>query len=223
MDDFTWSDPPTQTAFPVARAGYPIILACAFITAVLALLEMTVPALLALLITVFVVYFFRDPDRPVPSTSGVLVAPADGKVVQVESVAPNPYYDGECQKIGIFMSVFNVHVNRMPCDARVDRIRYWPGKFVAANLDKASLDNERNAIYLKAEDGRKITVVQIAGLVARRILCNIGEGNPVRRGQRFGMICFGSRVDLYLPLDTEIRVQTGDRVKAGSTIVGVLS
>lgn len=222
MDDFTWSDPPKQTAFPVARAGYPLIVACAFVTAVFALLEFTVAALLALAITVFVVYFFRDPDRPVPATAGAVVAPADGQVVQVDTLPSNPYYGSECKKIGIFMSVFNVHVNRMPCNARVERIRYWPGKFIAANRDKASLDNERNAVYLKTDDDRNITLVQVAGLVARRILCNVGEGNAVRRGQRFGMICFGSRVDLYLPVETKVQVQPGDSVKAGSTIVGVL-
>jgi len=223
MEEFHWSDPPSQTAFPVARAGYPLIVGCAFATAVLALLELTVLALLGLLITVFVVYFFRDPDRPIPGSAGVLVAPADGKVVQVETAAGRePYYDGECKKISIFMSVFNVHVNRMPCNARIERIRYWPGKFVAANRDKASLDNERNAVYLKDDDGRNITVVQIAGLVARRILCDISDGNTVRRGQRFGMICFGSRVDLYAPAEMEVQVRPGDIVRAGSTIVGVL-
>jgi len=222
MEDFQWSDPPSRTAFPVARAGYPIIAACAFATAVLALLELTVAALFGLLVSVFVVYFFRDPDRPIPSTAGALVAPADGKVVQVERIPANAYYSGECQKVSIFMSVFNVHVNRMPCDARVDRIRYWPGKFVAANRDKASLDNERNAVYLKIDEDREITVVQIAGLVARRILCDITDGQPVRRGQRFGMICFGSRVDLYAPVEMEVQVRPGDTVRAGSTIVGVL-
>lgn len=222
MDNFQWSDPPSQTAFPVARAGYPVIAACAFATAVFALLELTLPALLGLLITIFVVYFFRDPDRPIPGKAGALVSPADGKVILVEPSASNSYYEGECLKISIFMSVFNVHVNRMPCDARVERIRYWPGKFVAANRDKASLDNERNAVYLETEDGRKITAVQIAGLVARRILCDISEGNAVRRGQRFGMICFGSRVDLYVPADTEVLVRPGETVRAGSTVVGVL-
>jgi phosphatidylserine decarboxylase len=223
MQEFKWPERPSQNAFPVARPGYPFIFACAFTTAVLALLELTIPALIALLATFFTVFFFRDPDRVVPNATGVLVSPADGRIVTVASQDESPYYDGPCRKVSVFMSVFNVHVNRAPCEATIRSTAYHPGKFIAANRDKASSDNERNALFLESPLGRKVTVVQIAGLVARRIICAVQEGDSLQRGQRFGMICFGSRVDLYLPPETELRVGVGDKVKAGISIVGILS
>lgn len=222
MSDFVWPDRTSQTAFPVAKPGYPFIFASAFTTAVLALLDLTLPALLGLCVTFFIVYFFRDPDRVVPSSEGTVVSPADGKVIAVESSGPTAYYNTDCLKISIFMSVFNVHVNRIPSEGTVRGISYYPGKFVAANLDKASSDNERNAVFIEASNGKKITAVQIAGLVARRIICTVQDGDPVRRGQRFGMICFGSRVDLYLPVDATIKVKVGERVHAGASIIGNL-
>ena len=222
MNEFMWPDKPNPTAFPVARPGLPIITGCAFTTAVLALLGLTVPTLLALAITFFVVYFFRDPDRVVPNAAGKVVSPADGKVIAVETVDETPFYAAGCKKISIFMSVFNVHVNRIPYEGTVKKIAYHPGKFIAANRNKASSDNERNAIFLETEEGSHITVVQIAGLIARRIICTVESKQSVRRGQRLGMICFGSRVELFVPPDTEIGVAVGEHVKAGVTILGVL-
>jgi phosphatidylserine decarboxylase len=222
MNEFSWPDKPNPTALPVARPGLPIILGCAFTTAVLALLELTVPTLFVLVMTFFVVYFFRDPDRIVPNAAGAVVSPADGKVIAVETVDESPFYDGRCKKISIFMSVFNVHVNRIPHEGSVKKITYSPGKFIAANRNKASSDNERNAIFLETEEGSHVTVVQIAGLIARRIICTVGSGQSVRRGQRLGMICFGSRVELFVPPDTEVEVAVGEHVKAGVTIMGVL-
>jgi phosphatidylserine decarboxylase len=222
MDDFMWPDKPNLTAFPVARPGYPLILGCAFTTAVLALLGLTAATLFALAITFFVVFFFRDPDRIVPNAAGAVVSPADGKVIAVETVGETPFYEGGCQKISIFMSVFNVHVNRIPYEGTVKKIAYHPGKFIAANRNKASSDNERNAIFLETEEGSHITVVQIAGLIARRIICTLGPEQSVRRGQRLGMICFGSRVELFMPPETEVGVAVGEQVKAGVTIMGVL-
>lgn len=222
MNDFKWPERPNPTAFPVARPGLPIILGCAFTTAVLALLGLTVATLLALAVTFFVVYFFRDPDRIVPNTAGAVVSPADGKVIAVETLDASPYYDGGCRKISIFMSVFNVHVNRIPFEGTVKKVAYHPGKFIAANRDKASSDNERNAIFLETEKGSHITVVQIAGLIARRIICTVESEQSVRRGQRLGMICFGSRVELFLPPETEVEITAGEQVKAGTTIMGVL-
>jgi len=222
MDKFSWSDPPTQTAFPVAKPGYPFIFASAFVTAVFALLEVTFLALVGLIATFFIAYFFRDPDRVIPSTEGSVVAPADGKVIAVETSKDNPYYEGDCKKVSIFMSVFNVHVNRIPFEGEVKKINYYPGKFIAANRDKASSDNERNAVFIETDDGKKITAVQIAGLVARRIICKIQEGDAVVRGQRFGIICFGSRVDVYLPPDSELKVAVGDVVMAGTSVLGEL-
>ena len=222
MSDFAWSDRPSQTAFPVARPGYPFIFASAFVTSILALLGLTLWALLGLVITVFIVYFFRDPDRVIPNSTGTVVSPADGKVISVESTEETPYYDGQCTKVSIFMSVFNVHVNRIPYEGTVRSINYFPGKFIAANRDKASSDNERNAVFIETEQGSKITAVQIAGLVARRIICRLQDGDDVRRGQRMGMICFGSRVDLYVPIETALAIKVGERVSAGTSVIGTL-
>jgi phosphatidylserine decarboxylase len=222
MKEFIWPDKPNPTALPVARPGLPIILGCAFTTAVLALLGLTVPTLFVLAITFFVVYFFRDPDRIVPNAAATVVSPADGKVIAVETVDESPFYEGGCKKISVFMSVFNVHVNRIPYEGTVKKISYHPGKFIAANRNKASSDNERNAIFLETDEGCHITVVQIAGLIARRIICTVEPEQSVRRGQRLGMICFGSRVELFVPPETEIRVAVGEHVKAGVTIMGVL-
>ncbi|KPJ77076.1 MAG: phosphatidylserine decarboxylase [Deltaproteobacteria bacterium SG8_13] len=222
MSDYSWPDRPNETAFPVAKPGYPFIFAAAFATAVFALLGIVALALLGLLTTVFIVYFFRDPDRAVPSLAAAVVAPADGKVIGLETVDGGAYFDGECRKLSIFMSVFNVHVNRIPFEGVVRKVDYHPGKFVAANRDKASSDNERNALFIETQSGRPITVVQIAGLVARRIICRVAEGDAVAKGQRFGMICFGSRVDLYLPLEFDASVAVGDTVQSGTTILGEL-
>lgn len=222
MKDFAWPDRAHQTAFPVAKPGYPFIFAGAFTTAVLALLDLTMPALLGLVGTFFIVYFFRDPDRVVPNSPGTVVSPADGKVIAVEPSGTALYYSGECTKISIFMSIFNVHVNRIPYEGTIKSISYYPGKFIAANRDKASSDNERNAVFIETDTGQDITAVQIAGLIARRIICTVQGGDIVRRGQRLGLICFGSRVDLYLPVETAIAVTVGDRVKAGASVIGVL-
>ena len=222
MGQFVWSDPQRQTAFPIAAAGYPFIGAAGFVTAVFALLGLTVAALIGLVATGCICMFFRDPDRVVPNGPGVVVSPADGRVIKSETVDNTPYFDGKCRKISIFMSVLNVHVNRVPHEGRIDRISYHPGKFVSANLDKASAENEHNAVFLQTDGGHGICFVQIAGLVARRILCGIQAGDRVERGQRFGMICFGSRLDVYLPLETKISVNIGDKVQSGHSVLGVL-
>jgi phosphatidylserine decarboxylase len=220
MTQFNWSDPPSQTAFPVAKAGYPFIFASAFATAVFALLGMAFLALLGLLITGFICFFFRDPDRLIPNGEGIVVSPADGKVIKVETVDRSPFIDGTCTRISIFMSVFNVHVNRAPHEGTIRQVVYQPGKFFSANLDKASKDNEHNALQLESPTGQQVAFVQIAGLVARRIICAVQPGDSLRRGQRFGLICFGSRLDVYLPPDTDIHVTAGSRVQAGSSVLG---
>jgi len=223
MNKYSWHDPTSQSAFPIARPGYSFIGAAAFTTFVFALLGLIIPALLGLAATFFIIYFFRDPDRTVPNGDGLVVSPADGKVVAAETVENSTYYEGKCLKISVFMSLFNVHVNRMPCHGKVKKISYHPGKFVSANLDKASKENEQNAVYLKTKDGKEICTVQIAGLIARRIICKVQEGDEVGRGQRFGMICFGSRLDVYLPEDSKLNVVVGDIVKAGTTVLGELT
>jgi phosphatidylserine decarboxylase len=223
MKKFVWSDPPGQTAFPVAKAGYPFIFAAAFATAVFALLGLVVPALFGLFATLCICAFFRDPDRVIPNTEGGVVSPADGKVIFIDTVAENPYMEGPSIKISVFMTVFNVHVNRTPFTGTVTDVLYHPGKFFSANLDKASKDNEHNAVILETSRGDRLCVVQIAGLIARRIICHVKAGDSLVKGQRFGLICFGSRLDIYLPASAEPCVKIGDKVRAGTSLLGYLN
>ena len=212
-----------QKIRPVAREGYPFILGAAFATAVVAILGLYVLALFFLAVTFFVCFFFRDPERVIPEEEKAVVSPADGKVVGVSAVQESDFAAEKMLKISIFMSIFNVHVNRIPDDGRVADVIYYPGKFFSANLDKASRDNERNAVALEINRGRKLIVVQVAGLIARRIICKIRKGDRLSRGERFGMICFGSRLDVYLPPDTVPAVSVGDKVLAGTSVLGYLS
>jgi phosphatidylserine decarboxylase len=222
MRKFVWADKPASVAFPIARAGYPIIWASAFVTAIFALLGYILPTLIFLVITVFVCAFFRDPDRLIPSEQGAVVSPADGKVISIGQVDGSPFDREKWTKVSIFMSVFNVHVNRIPHDGTITDIDYYPGRFFSANLDKASEKNERNAVMLETKEGVKICFVQIAGLIARRIICGLQSRDSVLRGQRFGMICFGSRLDVYLPVDFIVEVELGKMVRAGTTVLGHL-
>ena len=223
MGNYIWSDRPSHTAFPVASAGYSFIFAAALTTFVFALLQLTVLALVSLAATFFICYFFRDPDRVIPNFDGAVVSPADGKIILAGPVENSPFFNDRGLKISIFMSVFNVHVNRIPYEGIIKTVSYHPGKFFSANLDKASRHNEHNAVGLETDQGKQVVFVQIAGLIARRIICKVKEGDKVIRGQRFGMICFGSRLDVYLPLDTHLKVRVGDRVKAGTSILGDLA
>jgi len=220
MSNFFWADAPSHTAYPVARAGFPFMFTAAFATAVFALLGWASLALLGLLSFLFISFFFRDPDRVIPFGEGCIVSPADGRIISVVETENSEFYEGKCLKISVFMSIFNVHVNRVPHEGRIIKIDYHPGKFFSANLDKASENNEHNAIFLETKKGHRLCFVQIAGLIARRILCHIQKGDMVQRGQRFGMICFGSRVDVYLPYGTNPLVGIGDRVKAGTSLLG---
>jgi phosphatidylserine decarboxylase len=222
MPKFFWADPPGQRAFPVAKAGFPLIAGGAFVTAVFALLELTAPALLALFATGCVCAFFRDPDRAIPATPGAVVSPADGKVIVAEQVTDCPFLDGPRLKLSVFMTVFNVHVNRIPVTGTVESVHYHPGKFVSANLDKASRENEHNAVIVQPDEGKPICYVQIAGLVARRIISWVQPGDHLVRGQRCGLICFGSRLDVYLPPDARAAVAVGEKVQAGTSILGYL-
>lgn len=225
MQPYDWADPPSRSAFPIARPGYPFIFAAAFATIVLALIGFGALAIVGLLATLFICYFFRDPDRATPVQKNAVISPADGRVVSARVVDKNPYLEGEegrWMKIGIFMSLFNVHVNRVPYAGIISAIKYYPGRFYSADKEIASMSNEQNAITLTTGDNQRITFVQIAGLVARRIICWVNERDPVVSGQRFGLICFGSRVDLYLPAETEVAVSAGDRVRGGATIIGYL-
>ncbi len=222
MDDYFRADAPSRTAFPMARAGYPFLYAAAFATAVLALLGMKAAALAGLLASFCICGFFRDPDRVVPAGAGVVVSPADGRVVSVGRVESTPFFDGACTRVGIFMSVFDVHVNRIPHEGRIRSIAYRPGRFQRANLESASTRNEHSAVTLQTAGGHDICFVQIAGLIARRIISWLQVDQSVGRGERFGLICFGSRVDVYLPADTRVEVAPGSRVKGGTSILGYL-
>lgn len=223
MNRFTWPETPSLKAFQLAKPGIPFIVVACVSTLFLAGIHFYTLALISFFITLFVTYFFRDPDRAVEEGAGFLSSPADGKVIFAEVVDENPYIDGKCFKISIFMNVFNVHVNRIPFGGTVKAIHYHPGKFFNASFDKASEHNERNALVIETETGVTYATVQIAGLVARRIICGVSQGDQVTRGRRYGMICFGSRLDLYLPTDFACRVAIGDKVQAGTTVMGVLS
>jgi len=174
------------------------------------------------IIAAFVLQFFRDPYRPIPQDAGALTSPADGKVI-FTGVVDDPYLDRQAFKISVFMNVFSVHSNRAPYASKVKQIWYQPGLFVNAALDKASEQNERNAVWFQTDDGQDIVSVQVAGLIARRILCYVKDGDQLDRGQRYGFIRFGSRVDLFLPTDFQAKVALGDTVSAGSSILGQLS
>ncbi len=173
------------------------------------------------IVAVFVLQFFRDPPRTIPAQANAVLSPADGRIVVVGK-ARDPYLDRDALKISVFMNVFNVHSNRSPLDAQVVNAWYHPGQFVNAALDKASLENERNALQLRTAAGVDVTCVQVAGLVARRILCYVKPGDALARGQRYGFIRFGSRVDLYLPPDARPRAAVGDKVYATETILAEL-
>ncbi|MDP1606241.1 MAG: phosphatidylserine decarboxylase [Rhodocyclaceae bacterium] len=210
-----------MNAYPhplIAKEGWPFLAmsgAAAVATTVFAGWLWSAPLWL---IFVFVLQFFRDPPRSVPGDAKSILAPADGRIVVIEP-AHDPWLNRETLKISVFMNVFNVHSNRSPVDGTVVQRWYHPGKFVNAALDKASTENERNALHLRTADGQDITCVQVAGLIARRILCYVDAGAKLERGQRYGFIRFGSRVDLYLPKDVRVKVGVGDTVQATSTIL----
>ncbi|HKK01990.1 MAG TPA: phosphatidylserine decarboxylase family protein, partial [Desulfuromonadales bacterium] len=194
----------------------------AFITLVFAVLGWGFVTLVFLALTLFATYFFRNPERCIPQEPGVVVAPADGKVIFVGQVMEERYFREEVTKVSIFMSVFNVHVNRVPCSGKVIDMFYNKGEFFNASLDKASMQNEQAGILLETEDGKRLLFVQIAGLVARRIVTYPVIGDMLQRGARYGLIRFGSRVDVYLPAGTDVQVRVGDRTVAGETLLGEL-
>lgn len=205
----------------LAREGWPFVFGT-LLVALLLTLYAGVWALPFWLCAVFVIQFFRDPPRRIPAEPDVVVSPADGRIVTV-GPAMDPYRQRAALKISVFMNVFNVHSNRCPLDATVQDVRYHRGRFVNAALAKASDENERNALLLTTPDGTEVTVVQIAGLIARRILCYTRPGERLQRGQRYGFIRFGSRVDVYLPPHALPRVALGDKVLATETILASLA
>jgi phosphatidylserine decarboxylase len=205
---------------PLAPEGYTLLGGAGLVTVVLFVLGWTVLGLAALVVTAFLLNFFRDPERVVPADPRTIVAPADGRVIKVATVRDERFLNAEVTLVSIFMSPLNVHVNRIPASGRVIDLRYHPGKYFRAFADKASLDNEQNAVILEDAAGRRLCFVQIAGFLARRIVCHLQVGNAVERGARYGMIMFGSRADLYLPPSVNVRVQVGDRARGGETVIG---
>ncbi len=206
----------------IAVEGLPMILPLAGATLLALVAGFRGLGLVLLLLTLFVLWFFRNPQRKTPEKEKLVISPADGKVIRIEETASEEQPGKTCLKISIFMNIFNVHVNRIPYSGRVRFIRYRSGKFLSANLDKASALNERNTVMVQTDDGREIITVQIAGLIARRIVCWLREGMQVRKGDRFGLIRFGSRLEVFLPLGSAILVEVGDRVRAGETPIGEL-
>ena len=206
----------------IASEGFPFIIPLSILTLLALFLGFPKGAVIAFAVTLFVTWFFRNPEIKTPEEKGVVVSPADGKVIRIGNVHEDDLLQGAFIKISIFMNVFNVHVNRIPYSGTVKAVRYKKGRFISANLDKASSLNEQNAIVIVTEDGQEILTVQIAGLIARRIVCWIKEGMRVERGNRLGLIRFGSRLDIYLPHESIIMVKIGDKVKAGETVLGAL-
>jgi phosphatidylserine decarboxylase len=206
---------------PIAAEGWPFIGPLALVTALLFAFGLRTPASILLALTLFVLFFFRDPERVVPEGKGLVVAPADGKVIVVKDVYEPDYLKQDVKQISIFLSVFNVHVNRVPLGGTVEAVKYIPGKFLVASADKASTDNEQTAMVISAGKDR-ILVKQIAGIIARRVVCYAKPGDRVQTGERYGLVRFGSRVDLFLPKDADLMVAVGDRIKGARDVIGVL-
>ena len=207
---------------PIVREGMPFVAGAAVLTGGAWLAGWTIPTCLFGTLTLFTAWFFRNPARKVPTQAGIVVSPGDGKVIAIDREFEPRYIKDASIRVSIFLNVFDVHVNRIPCAGTVEDIVYQPGKFVAANKPEATIQNEQNALCLKTTEGVKVLCVQVAGLIARRIVCWLMAGARVATGERYGLIRFGSRMDLYLPATSTIRVSVGDRVKGGETIVGEL-
>jgi phosphatidylserine decarboxylase len=210
---------------PMHREGYRFVAIFAGVTVLLFLLD-DLLGLVGVVLTIWCYYFFRDPERVTPVREGLIISPADGVISLLEPAVPPAELDmGDAPmiRISVFMNVFNCHVNRAPIGGTITKVAYRPGKFLNASLDKASVDNERNGLAIRMEDGRTLGVVQIAGLVARRIVCEVKEGDAIRTGARFGMIRFGSRLDVYLPEGIAPLVTLGQTMVAGETVLADLT
>lgn len=209
---------------PIHNAGWPFIFVFLIVSFFLFAFSLTL-GYLGLSLTGWCVYFFRNPRRVTPLDKGLIISPADGIVTKITNVPPPKELKWEKKsltRISIFLNVFDVHVNRIPVDGTITKVLYYPGKFFNASLDKASEHNERNSLIIKTSTGQEILVVQIAGLIARRILCDVEEGQEVKAGETYGIIRFGSRVDIYLPEDVHAQVIEGQRMIGGETILADL-
>ena len=222
--------------FKFASEGYPFLFGSFLVTVIAALLlfwswrtggsaglvsSLFISLCFLICLTAFMAYFFRDPERIVPEGKGLFVSPADGNVILVKDVYEKDYLQADTKEISIFMSPLNVHVNRAPCDGKVTHVKHTPGQFMAAYKDDASIKNENIVMALEGEQGR-VLVRQVAGFVARRAVCRVKPGDLLKRGERYGMIKFGSRLDVYLPVDAQILVKPGDKVLAGETVIAAV-
>jgi len=210
---------------PIHKEGFKFILIFAVVTIILSLMSNTLGTI-GLVLTLWCVFFFRDPERFTPQGTNLIISPADGVINLVEQNATPPAELGlannDWTKISVFLNVFNVHVNRAPIAGTITKVNYKPGKFFSANLEEASAENERNSAVVKTKDGKQIVFVQVAGLVARRIVSDLKEGQEVQAGDRYGIIRFGSRADIYLPKTAQVKVLVGQTMVGGETVIGEL-
>jgi phosphatidylserine decarboxylase len=204
----------------MAKEGLPFLIPVVLLAIILGLMGWTVWMSLGIFFSLFIAYFFRNPKRKIPDLQNVILSPADGRIVHVGECQEERFLKEKTLKVSIFMSLFDVHLNRTPISGKVIERNYLPGRFLVASLEKSSLLNEQNAMILEAEDRFKILLVQIAGFVARRIVCYAKAGDSMRKGEIFGLIRFGSRVDLYLPIVVKSIVRVGQHVKGGESIIG---
>jgi len=210
----------TQNRWPIAKEGIPFLILAALLTIFLGWMGWKVLTFFGILFTLFIAFFFRNPKRKIPSLQNVILSPADGRIIHVGECEENRFLKEKALKVSIFMSLFDVHINRAPASGRVLERSYHPGRFLMANVEKSSLLNEQNAFTLETEDRFKILLIQIAGFVARRIVCYAKAGDTLKSGEIFGMIRFGSRIDLYLPMEVKPIVRLGQHVKGGESIIG---
>jgi phosphatidylserine decarboxylase len=206
--------------WPIAKEGLPFLIPIALLTAFFGVMGWKLLTFLGIFITLFIAFFFRNPKRKIPSLDNIIVSPADGTIIHVGEGEEDRFLKEKLLKVSIFMSLFDVHVNRAPVSGKILQRSYLPGRFLVANVEKSSLLNEQNAFILETEDRLKILLIQIAGFVARRIVCYAKAGDTLRRGEIFGLIRFGSRVDLYLPTEVKPIVRIGQHVKGGESIIG---
>lgn len=207
---------------PFAKEGIPFIGAAAGVTLLAGWLSWTVVAFGGAILTLFVAWFFRNPYRVVPQGTRLVVAPGDGKVIAIEEEFEPRFIKDRSIRVTIFLNVFDVHINRIPCEGVLEEVQYQPGLFLMASRPDATLRNEQNALMIRTVEGAKVLCVQVAGLIARRIVCWLLPGDRAVRGERFGLIRFGSRMDTFLPIETAVKVTVGERVKGGETILGEL-
>ena len=209
--------------WPIAKEGLPFLIVAALLTLFLGTMGLRFLSCLGALLTLFIAFFFRNPKRKIPALPDAILSPADGRIVHLGECEEDRFLNEKTLKVSIFMSLFDVHINRAPVSGKVQERSYHPGRYFAANVEKASLYNEQNALVLETEDQSKILLIQIAGFIARRIVCYAEAGDTLRKGESFGLIRFGSRIDLYLPAGVKPAVRIGQHVKGGESIIGYRS